>query len=736
MTTPQDRGLRESRGDGGGCSVLSVPDMRCFGCIGKIEAGLTALDGVRSARANLGIRRVTVHWDGDCEPPFIDTLDGLGFKAHEHQPDLAQPDETLSRLIRALAVAGFATGNIMMLSISVWSGADAGTREIFHWISALIAVPTLAYSGQVFFKSAWRALRRGTTNMDVPISVGVLVTFLMSLSDTLRGGDQVYFDAGVMLLFFLLIGRTLDHAMQEKARNAVAGLSRLIPPKAMIEHPDGTRAPLAVDRIDPGMRVIIAAGARIPVDGTVEEGASEIDRSIVSGESLPCAVAPGDTLLAGTLNLTSPLTLRATARAGESYLAEIRRMLEEAEAGRSRYRRIADRAARLYSPVVHLAALLTFIGWFTITGEVYHALTIAVAVLIITCPCALGLAVPMVQTVAARRLLEEGVLVRDGAAMERLATIDTVVFDKTGTLTSGHPHLVNGPTVSQEHLDLAGAIAAYSRHPYSTALTAIAGTQSKITFDHIEEIAGSGVLARSGAVTYRLGRSDWAASVGHPDGEKSSTVLSKDGETLAVFEFEHLLQVGADKAVATLREAGLRIEMLSGDARLPVQRVAAQLGIDHWVAGATPAAKIEHLRALRASGHGVLMVGDGLNDVAALAAASVSMAPVEAADIGRAAADFVLVREDLNSIPRTLQIARRSAHLVRQNFAMAVGYNALAIPFAVLGYVSPLVAALAMSGSSLLVTINALRLNGSGRMMQRNGRSDRVVHPPAQERTA
>ena len=425
---------------GPACGRTSSACRRCIAarCVARIERVLGGLPEVERARVNLSTRRVTIVWRGDAPPPFVATLNEAGFDAHLHDFGVVEgKDSVLRELVRALAVAGFAAGNIMMLSVAVWSGADPETRDLFHWLSAAIALPSLAYSGRVFFRSAWQALRAGRTNMDVPISVGVLLAFGMSLYETIHHGPHAYFDAATSLLFFLLIGRTLDHMMRERARTAVKGLARLAARGASVLQPDGSQRYLPVGEIRPGMTILLAAGDRVPVDARVVEGRSDLDGSLVSGESLPKPVVPGDRLQAGTLNLTGPLTIEATAAAGKSFLAEMTRMMEAAEAGRTVYRRIADRAARLYAPVIHVTALLTFVGWMIAAGDVHRAATVAIAVLIITCPCALGLAVPMVQVVAARRLFERGIMVKDGGALERLAETDHVVFDKTGTLTQG-----------------------------------------------------------------------------------------------------------------------------------------------------------------------------------------------------------------------------------------------------------------------------------------------------------
>jgi P-type Cu2+ transporter len=710
---------------------LSVPAMHCGACIARVERVLGGLPAVERARANLSTRRVTVAWRGDV-PPLLATLNDAGFDAHLHDAAAEVKDGTLSTLVRALAVAGFAAGNIMMLSVAVWSGADAESRDLFHWLSAAIALPCLVYSGRVFFRSAWQALSRGRTNMDVPISIGVLLAFGMSLYETIHHGPHAYFDAATSLLFFLLIGRTLDHVMRERARTAVEGLARLAPRGASVLQVDGSRRYLPVEEIRPGMAVLLAAGDRVPVDGRIVEGRSEIDGSLVSGESVPRPVAAGDRLQAGTLNLSGPLTIEATAAAQDSFLAEMTRMMEAAEAGRTAYRRIADRAARLYAPVIHVTAFATFVGWMILTGDAHRAITVAIAVLIITCPCALGLAVPMVQVVAARRLFERGIMVKDGGALERLAAADHVVLDKTGTLTGGVPQLIDADGIAPGSLAVAAAMASRSRHPYSQAIAAegLRRHVPAVALADIAEHPGAGLQARTGDKVYRLGRADWALAA--DEAGRPGVVLSEDGRRLCGFAFEDRLRAGAEEAVAALKAKGVPVEIVSGDHREPVHRVAASLDVP-CLAGVPPAAKVARIAALVAAGRKVLMVGDGLNDTPALAAAHVSMAPASAADIGRNAADIVFLRDDLQAVPQAIEIARAARDLVRQNLILAVAYNALAVPIAVLGEVTPLVAAIAMSASSILVVANALRLGWPARQRvqpSRSGRDDLAALRP------
>jgi len=696
-----------SVGDGLQQTEVSVPTIHCGGCIHTIEQGLSSLPGITRARVNLSTKRVTVQWREVLPPPLFATLDRLGYPAHLYDPGDNDKDPVLTQLLRALAISGFAAGNVMLFSMSIWAGADAASRDLFHWLSALVSIPSAAYSGQIFFRSAWQVLRRGQANMDVPISIGVLLAFGMSIYDTVTHGEYAYFDAAISLLFFLLIGRVLDHMMRERARQAVKGLERMAARGAVVRRADGSHDYLPVNELQPGMQIILAAGERVPVDGRVIAGTSDIDCALVNGESQPQAAGIGTELQAGTLNLTAPLTLQATTTAQNSFLAEMLRLMEAAESGRAGYRRIADRAAQLYAPVVHTAAFVSFVGWMLAIGDLHRALTIAIAVLIITCPCALALAVPMVQVVAARRLFEAGIMVKDGAALERLDQIDTVVFDKTGTLTLGQLTLTNRTEIDPQHLAIAAAMAMHSRHPQSLALSA-ATAGAVLAFSHIEEHPGLGLEAEALGSIYRLGRAGWALG---QENETVGTVLVKDGVQLATFCFDDRLRPDARDVVTQLHQRDLRVEILSGDRPETVAAIAQQLSVAEYQAAMLPGGKAARLAALAAVGRKVLMVGDGLNDAPALAAAHASMAPASAADIGRSAADFVFLRDSLAAVPLAMDVARQAGKLIRQNFVLSLGYNAIALPFAVAGYITPLIAALVMSSSSIIVVGNALRLN-------------------------
>ncbi len=694
---------------------LAVKGMRCAACIAKIERGVSAMPGVEEARVNLSTAKLSVRWRGvrTSAQAIVARVGELGFEAFPYDPGavLQQDDEEGRFLLRCLVVAGFAASNVMFLSICVWAGFDGemgeGTRTLFHWISGLIAVPAALYAGRPFFRSAFASLARMRANMDVPITLGILLALALSVAEAAQGGKYTYFDAAVSLPFLLLIGRYLDHLLRRKARSAALDLAAMQTVTATRLGPGDHSTVVAAGDVIPGDRLLLSAGDRSPVDAVIESGRGDIDVSLVTGESAPVAMAVGETLRAGSLLLGQPMTVRATARVQDSLVAEMARLLEAGQQSRGRYVRLADRAAAYYVPVVHGLALTVFIGGWVFGLGLHAALTNAIALLIITCPCALGLAVPAVQIVATSRLFREGLIVKSGDALERLAEADTVVFDKTGTLTEGRPVLANAAAVSAGDLALAASLARASKHPLSRALSEAAGP-GPIALGVREEI-GEGLEATIDGVTLRLGRAAWAGTI--DAGEATHLWFRKGNAEPVCFMFEDRLKSDAATAVAALRTRGLEVEMLSGDRDAPAEAIAHAAGITAWRALNDPKQKTERLEALRASGHKALMVGDGLNDAAALASAHVSISPASAAQASQAAADMVLQGDALAPIAEAVDVARAARRLVFQNFAFSAAYNALAVPLAAAGLVTPLIAAIAMSASSLIVMLNALRLS-------------------------
>jgi Cu2+-exporting ATPase len=693
-----------------------VPEMHCAACLSGIEGALGRLPGVVQARANLTSHRVGVTFTTEAGEPddMLAAIEKLGYTARPFDAvalDGSGRDKVEAELLRSLAVAGFAASNVMLLSVSVWSGADLATRDLFHWISALIALPAIVYAGRPFFRSAFRAVRARQWNMDVPIAIGVSLAAAMSLYETATHGAHAYFDAAVSLLFFLLAGRFLDYRMRAVARSAASKLMALSARSVMRVEDDGTIVHVPTGEVVPGDRVLVATGERVAIDGVIESGASDIDRSMLTGEAETEAVRPGSRVFAGTLNLTGPLTIRATARQRDTLLAEIGRLMEAAERGGSRYVRLADRASRLYAPFVHLLALLTAIGWLVVGAGWHMALTTAVAVLIITCPCALGLAVPAVQVVASGALLRRGIMLKDGVALERLATVDTVVFDKTGTLTKGEPRLVDVPEIDQRAWSIALALGSASRHPLARALAAAAESRgaTSVPLDAVGEHPGDGMAGSIEGVPVRLGRGAWVGAPG--EGGRGAEIWLRIGDQGARrFVFEDTLRTDARATVASLQEMGLDVKLLSGDRTEAVADLARRVGIADWRAEERPAGKAAFLSGLAKEGKRVLMVGDGINDAPALATAFVSMSPASAADISQTAAAILFTGARLDPVLLAYRMARGARRLILQNFAIAIGYNIVAVPVAMLGHATPLIAAIAMSLSSIVVTANALRL--------------------------
>ncbi len=734
--------------------TLAVDGLQCGACVWLIESVLAREPGVQQGRVNLTTRRLKLVWRGAAEQSatLVAKIEHLGYRLVPFDAStLAAAQDAKGRaLLRALAVAGFAAGNVMLMSIGIWAGESGGllhdmgpaTRDLLHWVSALIAMPAIAYAGRPFFTSAFAALRHGRTNMDVPISLGVILVTAMSLVQTIQGGAHTYFDSAITLLFFLLIGRVLDHRARGQARATAEQLLTLRTGDVAVLQADGTTQRRSQQSVAPGDRVFIGLGERIGVDGVIERGTSSLDASLITGESLPVAAAPGTPVFAGTLNLGEPLTVRATATAGGTLLAECVRLIEAAEARRSRFVVLADRVARRYAPAVHVCALLTFLGWYFIIGvPAEHALLTACAVLIITCPCALALAVPVVQVIATGMLFRAGVLLKSATALERLAIVDTIVFDKTGTLTEPTLALRRDGDFDEAALRVAASLAVSSRHPLARSLVAAAGPVA--ARDRVVELPGQGLCAGD----VRLGNQDFCGvhtvhsktlplplregvrgrgrenangrdydnvkETGR-DNIKSTTGpqlwLTRPNHPPVCFHFHETLRTDTAATIQHLRSLGMDIHLLSGDHAAAVAPIAAALNVANWQSDCTPPQKVAAIEALLSSGRKVLMVGDGLNDSPSLAAATVSASPATAADLSQTVADVVFQGRRLSPIATLIETARRSRRVMQQNLALSIGYNILMVPLAVAGFVTPWLAAAAMSSSSLLVMANSFRL--------------------------
>jgi Cu2+-exporting ATPase len=708
---------------------FAVQGVNCAGCLGKIERAVTALPGEPSARVNFATRRLRVSWRGETFAPsqIEPTLEALGYRARPFEMGAVERAEAreMKFLLRCLAVAGFAAMNVMLLSVSIWAGEasaiDPATRDLFHWISALIALPASAYAGRPFFQSAWRALRVRSVNMDVPISLGLMLALGLSVVETARRGEHAYFDSALMLMFFLLLGRTLEAAMRRKTRGVAANLASLRATQATRIGEDGTLAEVAATALWPGERIFVRPGDRLPADGRVTTGHSVLDDSLITGETQGREVGPGATVYAGATNLSGALEVEVAAAGAGTLIDEIERLLEKATAAKSRYVQLADRVSRFYAPVVHLAALISMLGWLAAGASVHDALVVAISVLIVTCPCAVALAVPAVQVVVAGALFRLGVLLNRADAIERFAEIDTIVFDKTGTLTLPEPALESD--ARDDLLAVASRLALSSRHPLARSLAARASDLAP--FPRAKELPGQGVSALVEGVEARLGSLDFCDIAPDAFDAGLSRVGFRWGERTATFRMRQALRPDAVEVVAELQARGFGVEILSGDGEQAVEETAQALGVARWRGGLKPAEKVARLEELAASGAKVLMVGDGINDAPALAAALASISPVSAADLAQNVADAVFLGDRLAPLAATLAASRRAHTAMRQNLALSFIYNLVALPLAAFGHLTPLIAALAMSGSSLLVTLNALSVGGAGRSAPRFALTER-----------
>ncbi|MEL6169229.1 MAG: heavy metal translocating P-type ATPase [Pseudomonadota bacterium] len=679
--------------------TLILPHIHCAGCIRTVETTLVDQPGIRSARVNLTRKRVAIGAEPDADPTvWIGALARAGIEAHEaHDAETAASEDR--DLLVYLGVAGFAMMNVMLLSVAVWSGAVDTTREFLHWVSAAIALPATFFAAQPFFRTAWSALRVGRVNMDVPISVAILLASLMSLYEVSAGGRHAWFDAALSLTFFLLAGRVLDQRMRRAARSAADTLAALEPVRVTRIEGDA-RVSRKLTDIAVDDTLWLAAGARVPVDAELLDAEVRVDRSAITGESDPVTRVRGAALTAGDVVLTGPVSLRATAVGEDTTLRRLAQLVATAEGARGHYRSLADRAAALYTPVVHIVAAAAFLGWILSTGDVRLSINVAIATLIITCPCALGLAVPAVAVAATSRLYARGLLVKSDTALERLAEIDTVILDKTGTLTT---RVSTPPSrLPPQGAQILTALAETSDHPQARSVARALGDVAPALLDDIIETPGEGIEATWQGTEVRFGKGAWLGG--------TTDVAFRMGDTVYPIETHEALLPDADRLVADLGSRGLAVLLVTGDTAENAARTGNELGIAEIRASVRPEDKAAIVAELQAAGAKVLMVGDGINDTAALAAADASIAPGTALEASRNAADVVLVSGRLAHIGAALDTAKMAKRRIVENFWLSLLYNAIAVPVAVAGLATPLLAALAMSASSITVILNSARV--------------------------
>ncbi len=715
-------------------AALILEGITCAACVWLNEVHLRRQPGVVAVDINYATHRARVRWDARLTKlsRLLEAVAAIGYRAHPY--DVARAEALAQKERKAalwrLFVAGFGMMQVMMYAIPVYlAQTDSGSEmtpdieRLMRWASLILTLPVVLYSAAPFFRNAWRDLILRRLGMDVPVALGVGSAFAASLWATVSGQGEVYFDSVTMFVFFLLGGRYLEMMARQRAVRSVETLARALPALAtrFLRWPGNACEQVAAAALQVGDVVRIAPGATVPADGEVLAGESATDESLLSGESRPVAKKTGDWLVGGSVNVTSPLALRVE-RVGEATrLAAITRLMERAAAEKPQLVLLADRIAARFVLVVLLLAALTALFWWQ--HDPSRALWVFVAVLVVSCPCALSLATPVALTVASGALARRGVLVTRGHAIEALARADHFIFDKTGTLTAGRMSLQQTLFLSgtaEQAQALAAALEQGSEHPLGRALRQAAVALPPVTADAVRAVTGAGVEGSVGGVRWRLGRPDFVAELhGLPLPEaplqklgvgETAIALGSTAGWQAFFTFADGLRPQTAAAMAALRRNGVGLSIFSGDAAASVRHVGQAVGIEDARGGMTPEAKQAALRVLQEAGAVVAMVGDGVNDAPVLAQAQVSIAMGGGADLARAQADIVLLGNDLEALAGGRALAQRTVHLVRQNLAWAFAYNLLAIPAAMLGWVTPWMAGIGMSASSLLVVLNALRL--------------------------
>jgi Cu2+-exporting ATPase len=729
------------RGRNGSEALLLLEGIRCAACAWLNEQAISRLPGVLGAEVNFTAHRASVRWDPSRIrlSEIFAAVRRIGYRAFPYDParvDALDRGERRDALWR-LFVAGFGMMQVMMYAVPAYIAADgemsADIERLLRWASLVLTLPVVGYSAAPFFKGAWRDLRLSRLGMDVPVSLGIAVAFGASVAATLAGAGEVYFDSVAMFVFLLLLGRTLGLLGRQRAARTLQHLGGLVPDLAhrLCDFPRSLETErVAAAALKPGDRALVKPGETFPADGTVEEGVGTVSEALLSGEAKPKAKRPGDTVIAGAANLANALVVRIDKAGQDTVLSSILRLVERAAAERPRLIELADRTASWFILLVLVLAAIAGIYW-TAT-ETGRALPVVVAVLVATCPCALSLATPVALTVAIAELAGRGIVVGRNQALEALARATDVVFDKTGTLTRGELRLAGvtalGRMSKDRCLALAAAIESASEHPIATAIAAAGAGTTRLRVAEIRNVPGAGVEARVEGRRYRVGTPAFALgpAPGSPEageaGDDTLVWLGDDSGPLALFRLGDELRPEAAEAIAALRRLGVEVHLLSGDGGRATRHVARRAGIGLVEAEAAPEHKRRYVVELQRRGRTVAMVGDGINDTPVLAQADVSLAMGGGARFAQMRSDAVMLSADLREIPCAVETARKTLRVVRQNVAWAFAYNLAVLPLALSGMLTPWAAAIGMSGSSLVVVLNALRLQAG-----RRGRAARTA---------
>lgn len=687
-------------------TTLLVEGIHCGSCVWLVESTLKDC-GAESARINLSTNRIYITWKGEANRinDFVDIIEKIGYKLLPFNIDdkLQQEALTISDLIRRIFIAGFGSIAMMMIVWGVWFGEIDGSigqqmKIALHLAATIFAVPCILYSSMPFLKSAIGALKVKKTNMDVPISLAIVLTTLISIQQSFIGSDQVYYEAATSLVFFLLIGRYLDAKVRNRAKMKATEIL-MSQVQSVTIFIDGKFELIDIRNAVPGQIAYINAGEKIPVDGVIIDGETEVDNRLITGENIPEHVTVDAKVFAGTINLRAPIKVRITSANENTTLSEIIRLMEKAEQSKSAYVSISDFVAKIYTYLVIILSALTLCGWLLMGEDFSTALLYAVSVLIITCPCALGLAVPSAQIAANSRLLAGGVIMRTGDGLEKIAQIEKIYFDKTGTLTS--PDFILKTEIPEDIARLIASMASKSSHPISKALAKI--YSGKLIDLDVKETKGYGLTAKYKGKLLVLGKPDFCGA--DISNAVNIQVCFNYDSNIIFLDLEESLKSDAKKVVRQLKK--YELEIISGDRKEPTEKVAKELGIKKFKYRVTPQDKYQiiHNEVKK-----VLMIGDGLNDSAALKEAFASISPCSALEIAQTASDFVIQGDKLSSVLEILSTAKKFVLIVKQNFLMSLVYNVYFVVYAVMGNATPILAAIAMSTSSIVVILNSLRV--------------------------
>lgn len=708
-------------------AALILEGIVCAACVWLNEQHLAKLPGVQSVSVNYSTHRARVRWDNSQIhlSRILQAVSEIGYLAHPYHPSHAQEILAQERRqqLRRIAVAGAFGMQVMILAVALYAGAFSGIeaefKNLFHWLSLVLTLPILFYSAQPFFKSAWRDLSRRRAGMDVPVSLGLSIAFAGSLWATVSGQGEVYFDSVAMFVFFLLTGRHFELAGRKRAAEVSESLVHRLPVTATRLIGDKSEV-IAASELETGDLVLIRPGETVPADGSVQAGRSSVDESLLTGESLPLTKEVGSPLIGGSINIESALQMRVEKTGEHTVLSAILRLLDRAQTEKPAIAAAADRAAAWFVARVLLLAAGVALFWYFYDAARW--LPITIAVLVVTCPCALSLATPTAITAATGRLMRRGLVTTRGHALETLARANTFVFDKTGTLTYGRLQLLHVQTFvtlnADECLSIAAGLEQHSEHPIARVLRAASETPRTAT--QIINTPGAGLRGDIEGRRYFLGNALFvhestgiqlnATAEKIHNNDNTLVFLSDEQNLLAAFTIGDELRVGAVELIAELKTQGKRVLLLTGDHAGAAQRIARAAGITEVEADLKPQDKLARVQALAQQGAIIAMLGDGVNDAAALTAAHVSIAMGGGAQIAASSADMILLSEQLPYLTEAVAVARKTLGVIRQNMTWAVGYNLIALPFAAAGWVAPWMAALGMSASSLLVVANALRL--------------------------